>query len=137
MAQPDMLLAASLADADVEIDVNPAAPLPVAVFQGLNRSKLQLRSVRFSPVAKDCTEALAATGKLLSRQQCMNLLSVQQLRFSNTHRGLNLLQALARFSNLHSLSLTGYATVRMPHIRCKLYWHLHVIAEKSGATCID
>ena len=105
----DSLLAAVFADADVEIDLNPAAPLPVSLYHGLNRSQLQLRSIRFSPVKKDCTEALVAAATRLSHRQCMSVLSVQRLRLGDAPPWRNsffdLARALTGFSDLRSLAL--------------------------------
>ena len=89
----------------MEVDLNLAAPLPVALLRGLNRSPVKLRGITLSPVEKDCTDAIARTGRLLGRRQCANIESMQQLPLTSL-REYNLLRALAPFSSLRSLSLT-------------------------------
>ena len=93
------------ADAEVEIDVNPAAPQPVVLYKGLNLSGLQLRSIEFSPVARDSTNALAAASQQLNERQRASVRSVLQLRLSESPDSVQQFRALKRFGNLRSLSL--------------------------------
>ncbi len=64
-----------------------------------------MRSIEFSPVARDSAEALTAASQRLNVRQRASVRSVQQLRLSETPGSVEQFRALMRFDNLRSLSL--------------------------------